>query len=266
MVHILDVLKDRVLLCDGGTGSRVQALTLDVERDYLGHENCTEILNVSRSDLVRGLHQDYLKAGSDLIQTNSFGGGTLVNSFLPDGAKPFGTGRGVEIVGNKIYYTEATGSAFLPGPTDSIRIAPYNQGAGGADITTIPNPRSGYMVQDLDYDSTNSILYVLTGYYWDTVPQVFGVDPLSGAIVRGPINVAVPGRGDIAGPGSADGFTLLPNGNFLINNYTTSCTYNQYDSSTGALIPNTTITLPGINCTGVDTDRSEEHTSELQSH
>ena len=120
--------------------------------------------------LVTGIRTGYFNDST--IQTNSFGGGTLVNSFLPDGAKPFGTGRGVEIVGNKIYYTEATGSAFLPGPTNSIRIAPYNQGAGGADITTIPNPRSGYMVQDLDYDSTNSILYVLTGYYWDTVPQV----------------------------------------------------------------------------------------------
>jgi 5-methyltetrahydrofolate--homocysteine methyltransferase len=74
MPHLLDVLRDRVLLCDGGTGARVQALTLDVERDYLGHENCTEILNRSRPDLVRDLHRGYLAAGADLIQTNSFGG------------------------------------------------------------------------------------------------------------------------------------------------------------------------------------------------
>ena len=32
--HLLDALRDTVLLCDGGMGSRVQALTLDVERDY----------------------------------------------------------------------------------------------------------------------------------------------------------------------------------------------------------------------------------------
>jgi 5-methyltetrahydrofolate--homocysteine methyltransferase len=74
MTHFLDVLKDHVLLCDGGTGARVQAMTLDVERDYLGHENCTEILNKSRPDLVRGLHTGYLKSGADVIQTNSFGG------------------------------------------------------------------------------------------------------------------------------------------------------------------------------------------------
>ncbi len=77
MAHILDVLRDRVLLCDGGTGSRVQALTLDVERDYLGHENCTEILTKSRPDLVRDIHRSYLKAGSDIVQTNTFGGSPI---------------------------------------------------------------------------------------------------------------------------------------------------------------------------------------------
>ena len=30
--HLLEALRDRVLLCDGGMGSRVQALTLDIER------------------------------------------------------------------------------------------------------------------------------------------------------------------------------------------------------------------------------------------
>ena len=39
--HLLDALRDRVLLCDGGMGSRVQALTLDIERDYWDQENCT---------------------------------------------------------------------------------------------------------------------------------------------------------------------------------------------------------------------------------
>src|SRR5256885_4348642 len=77
MAPLLDILKDRVLLCDGGTGARVQGMTLDVERDFLGHENCTEILNKSRPDLVRALHKSYLEAGSDIIQTNTFGGSPI---------------------------------------------------------------------------------------------------------------------------------------------------------------------------------------------
>jgi 5-methyltetrahydrofolate--homocysteine methyltransferase len=77
MAHILDVLRDRVLLCDGGTGSRVQALPLDIERDYLGNENCTEILTRARPDIVRDIHRSYLKAGSDIVQTNTFGGSPI---------------------------------------------------------------------------------------------------------------------------------------------------------------------------------------------
>jgi 5-methyltetrahydrofolate--homocysteine methyltransferase len=75
--HLLDALRDRVLLCDGGMGSRVQALTLDVERDYWGQENCTEVLNLSRPDLVREIHRGYFAAGADMVETNSFGGSPI---------------------------------------------------------------------------------------------------------------------------------------------------------------------------------------------
>src|SRR5277367_2277071 len=77
MAHLLDVLSDRVLLCDGGMGSRVQATALDTDRDYLGHENCTDILCESRPDLVRDIHVGYLEAGADMVETNSFGGSPI---------------------------------------------------------------------------------------------------------------------------------------------------------------------------------------------
>ena len=75
--HLLDALRDQVLLCDGGMGSHVQALTLDVEKDYWGQENCTEVLNLSRPDLVRGVHHGYFEAGADMVQANSFGGSPI---------------------------------------------------------------------------------------------------------------------------------------------------------------------------------------------
>jgi len=85
---ILQALRDRVLLCDGGTGSRVQVMTLDIERDYWGQENCTEVLNLSRPDLVRELAHGYFSAGSDIVQTNTFGGSpiTLAEFGLQDRA------------------------------------------------------------------------------------------------------------------------------------------------------------------------------------
>uniref|UniRef100_UPI002795A9C4 homocysteine S-methyltransferase family protein n=2 Tax=Enterobacteriaceae TaxID=543 RepID=UPI002795A9C4 len=65
MSRLFEALKERVLLCDGGTGSRVQAMSLDVERDYAGKENCTEILCRTRPDIVREIHRGYLQAGAD---------------------------------------------------------------------------------------------------------------------------------------------------------------------------------------------------------
>ena len=74
MTHLLDYLADCVLLADGAMGTRVQATSLNIEHDFRGQENCTEILNFSRPDLVRDIHLGYLAAGADAVQTNSFGG------------------------------------------------------------------------------------------------------------------------------------------------------------------------------------------------
>jgi 5-methyltetrahydrofolate--homocysteine methyltransferase len=73
MTHLLDYLCERVLLADGAMGTRVQAVDLSVEEDYLGQENCTDILTKSRPDLIRDIHMSYLEAGSDAVETNTFG-------------------------------------------------------------------------------------------------------------------------------------------------------------------------------------------------
>jgi len=65
-------LAERVVIADGAMGSMLQssAATLD---DFVGYEGCNEILNVTRPDVVRGVHEGYLAAGSDCISTNTFG-------------------------------------------------------------------------------------------------------------------------------------------------------------------------------------------------
>lgn len=182
--------------------------------------------------------------GGGPIDSFDFATGALLNSFVPAGALVGNSnGRGLLVLGNNVYYTELNPCCF--GPTDSIRVAPYNGGAGGADTRTIPNPRPGDGVQDLSY--ANGLIYALTGYITDT-PEVFALSPVTGAVVSGPVSIASP-----AGPFS-DGFVVLPNGNFLISSSDAPCTYNQFDPSTGALIPATTITVAGLACSGVDTD------------
>jgi hypothetical protein len=117
------------------------------------------------------------QAPSPLITGNNASSGPIVTtdfptgpdqSFIPTGA-PGNDGRGVLVLGNKVYYTYLTG-AF--GPTDSIRVAPFNGGAGGPDIpgAALPNPRPGCGVQDLAYH--DGFIYALTGYPHQLPPNV----------------------------------------------------------------------------------------------
>jgi len=77
MPQILDHLRDHVLLCDGAMGTQTHARDLDLERDFLGKENCPEALIIARPDVVRDIHAGYLAAGADMVQTNTFGGSPL---------------------------------------------------------------------------------------------------------------------------------------------------------------------------------------------
>jgi 5-methyltetrahydrofolate--homocysteine methyltransferase len=74
MAEFLELVRERVLLLDGAMGSQIQARDLSVETDFRGQENCSEILNLSRPDLIREIHRTYLEAGADAVETNSFGG------------------------------------------------------------------------------------------------------------------------------------------------------------------------------------------------
>ncbi len=53
-------------------GTMLQAAGPTLE-DFQGHEGCNEILNVSRPDIVRSVHEAYLEVGVDAIETNTFG-------------------------------------------------------------------------------------------------------------------------------------------------------------------------------------------------
>ncbi|MEV1242167.1 methionine synthase [Nonomuraea sp. NPDC050022] len=67
-----EVLSQRVIVADGAMGTMLQAQdpTLD---DFEGHEGCNEVLNVTRPDIVSGVHDAYFAVGVDCVETNTFG-------------------------------------------------------------------------------------------------------------------------------------------------------------------------------------------------
>lgn len=70
----LERAQQRVLVYDGGTGTWLQEQGLTAE-DFGGEhlEGCNEILVDTRPDVIERLHREYLEAGADCIETNSFG-------------------------------------------------------------------------------------------------------------------------------------------------------------------------------------------------
>jgi 5-methyltetrahydrofolate--homocysteine methyltransferase len=59
-------------------GTMIHAEPLELERDFLGCENCPEILSATRPDVIRNIHRKYLEAGADIVETNTFGGTKIV--------------------------------------------------------------------------------------------------------------------------------------------------------------------------------------------
>jgi 5-methyltetrahydrofolate--homocysteine methyltransferase len=74
-------LTQRILVLDGAMGTAIQALGLSAD-DFGGPnlEGCNEHLVLSRPDAVRKIHADYLEAGADIIETDTFGGTRTVLS------------------------------------------------------------------------------------------------------------------------------------------------------------------------------------------
>src|SRR5947199_10847788 len=63
---------ERVVIYDGAMGTSIQKHNLRVD-DYWGNEGCSEILVLSKPDVIRGIHARYLAVGADVVETNTFG-------------------------------------------------------------------------------------------------------------------------------------------------------------------------------------------------
>ena len=75
--EIKKLLAGRIPVFDGAMGTYLQGFGLK-DADYAGHEGLNEMLSLSRPDVVTKVHEDYLAAGADFIETNTFGANAAV--------------------------------------------------------------------------------------------------------------------------------------------------------------------------------------------
>ncbi|ROQ98895.1 methionine synthase (B12-dependent) [Streptomyces sp. 2132.2] len=67
-----EALATRVVVADGAMGTMLQAQDPSME-DFQQLEGCNEVLNVTRPDIVRSVHDAYFAVGVDCVETNTFG-------------------------------------------------------------------------------------------------------------------------------------------------------------------------------------------------
>ena len=83
--QLLQAVKNRILILDGAMGTMIQRYTL-TEEDFRtpalkdhpkSLKGNNDLLSLSRPDIIRAIHLEYLEAGSDIIETNTFSGTTI---------------------------------------------------------------------------------------------------------------------------------------------------------------------------------------------
>jgi 5-methyltetrahydrofolate--homocysteine methyltransferase len=87
-MKIEDILKERILVIDGAMGTMIQRYKLE-EADFRGErfkdhdfplKGNNDILSITRPDIIKAIHRQYLEAGADIIETNTFSGTTIAQA------------------------------------------------------------------------------------------------------------------------------------------------------------------------------------------
>lgn len=87
-MKIQDILKQRILIIDGAMGTMIQRHTL-TEADFRGEKfkdhqhplkGNNDVLSLTRPDIIKDIHRQYLAAGADIIETNTFSGTTIAQA------------------------------------------------------------------------------------------------------------------------------------------------------------------------------------------
>ena len=83
-----EILNTRIAILDGAMGTMIQRFKL-TEADYRGErfkdfpkdvKGNNELLSLTRPDVIRDIHEGYLAAGADMIETNTFGATTIAQA------------------------------------------------------------------------------------------------------------------------------------------------------------------------------------------
>ena len=118
MQPFIEALNQRVLVCDGAMGTMLYSKGVFINKSF-------DALNLSRPELVEEVHQDYVRAGADIVETNTFGANRIKLG-------SFGLGESlvaINVEGVRIARRAAGERAYVAGSIGplGIRIEPWGK-------------------------------------------------------------------------------------------------------------------------------------------
>src|ERR1022692_1400743 len=114
----LEALDERVLVCDGAMGTMLYAKGVFINKSF-------DALNLTQPELVAEVHREYVRAGADVIETNTFGANRIKLGSFGVAAKL----HEINAQGAKIARQAAGGEAYVAGSIGplGIRIEPWGK-------------------------------------------------------------------------------------------------------------------------------------------
>ena len=117
-IPFLDALRDRVLVCDGAMGTMLYSRGVFINKSF-------DAMNLTQGPLVEAVHQEYVLAGADILETNTFGANRVKLATFGLGDKL----REINIAGAQIARRAAGDRAYVAGAMGplGIRIEPWGK-------------------------------------------------------------------------------------------------------------------------------------------
>ena len=118
MQLFVEALADRVLVCDGAMGTMLYAKGIFVNKSF-------DALNLAEPDLVGGVHREYVRAGADVLETNTFGANRLKLAAFGLAEKL----HDINVAGARIARQAARDQSYVAGAIGplGIRIEPWGK-------------------------------------------------------------------------------------------------------------------------------------------
>src|SRR5258706_15125851 len=122
MIKFTDALEQRILVCDGAMGTMLYSKGVFINKSF-------DALNTAQPDIVLDVHQDYVRAGADLVETNTFGANRIKLGSFGLAASL----HALNVAGARIDRRDAGDQAFVAGSLGPLGIRIEAWGKTGVD-------------------------------------------------------------------------------------------------------------------------------------